>query len=841
MHSFELAPPNDVPADLAAPTPAYVRHARLAFLGVVLFLVVYLGLTAWFGAAVWRLTFAAPPEDRVLGFFISLPALFLFGFLLKGLFRIRSQPITGLIEVSADDQPDLIAFVHRVADQAGAPKPHRIFLAPAVNAAVFYDVGFLNLLFPSRKNLLIGMGLIETLTLDELRAVLAHEFGHFAQGTMRVGSWVYIARQVVADLITRRDAFDSTLAWIARADLRVAWIGWGMQIIVWSIRSILDTLFRGVMLLERALSREMEFQADLVAVSVSGSDSLVHALHCLGAADDAFDRALQFSAAEVRAGHPVEDLFAVQSRVLARMAEVLGDPTHGRAPPLPAADRASHRVFEAGIAEAPPMWSTHPPNHEREANAKRRYVASVLDARSAWAVVRDAPGLRQRVTRDLLELELKGGKQYHPVPLDETFARLDAQFDRPHLAPALRGAYVNRDLARHAEHPSALRDPAPIPMDSLTARLDALYPPSLPQDLERVADLAREHAQLQGMRAGALKATGGVLRFRGREVNAGELPELVNQVAAELAAARDAVHAHDREVRAVHRAAAEAVEPEWVPQLDGLLALVHYAEHARADLDDATQHLRHVVSVVTADGAVSSREMNHLMEAALEAHVALDAVARERGTFATGSAVRSRLRATWTDAVPGRARMPEPEPGQIGEWLQAFDVTAPMLSSALGALRNHALDELIATEARIARAWRGEEPAGDPPEGTPAAPPAVPAPARREGPRHQGHVHVVGPVLARRRRAPRRRAVHRSPRGARACGVPLRHRRGAHSLRPQRPRGAGGRRRRRLPRRGPGAWRHDGFPAPRRVHRPRRDARRAAHRDLRRRAEERVR
>ena len=38
---------------------------------------------------------------------------------------------------------------------------------------------------------------------------------------------------------------------------------------------------------EQALSREMEFQADLVAVSVTGSDALVNALYKLQSADHA--------------------------------------------------------------------------------------------------------------------------------------------------------------------------------------------------------------------------------------------------------------------------------------------------------------------------------------------------------------------------------------------------------------------------------------------------------------------------------------------------------------------------------------------------------------------------
>jgi len=72
----------------------------------------------------------------------------------------------------------------------------------------------------------------------------------------------------------------------------------------------------GVMLAEKALSREIEFQADLVSVSVTGSDALIQALHKLSAADDAWLRAVNFAQAEKAAGRYVKDLFPLQTRVV---------------------------------------------------------------------------------------------------------------------------------------------------------------------------------------------------------------------------------------------------------------------------------------------------------------------------------------------------------------------------------------------------------------------------------------------------------------------------------------------------------------------------------------------
>ncbi|NNC25233.1 hypothetical protein HKX41_13935, partial [Salinisphaera sp. USBA-960] len=75
-------------------------------------------------------------------------------------------------------------------------------------------------------------------------AVLAHEFGHFAQRTMAVGRWVYVAQQIAAHIIAKRDAFDDFLRALSRFDLRVAWVGWILSLVVWSIRSLVEMVFR---------------------------------------------------------------------------------------------------------------------------------------------------------------------------------------------------------------------------------------------------------------------------------------------------------------------------------------------------------------------------------------------------------------------------------------------------------------------------------------------------------------------------------------------------------------------------------------------------------------------
>jgi len=219
-------------ATMTKPSLAYKRSAWLAMGGLTIFLLLYFMLAGWFLLTAYRLTFGASMsgKDTFWGFLVGGCAAFLAVFMLKGIFFVKHGRTHDAIEITPQQQPRLFDFLYQLADNAAAPRPYKVFLSPHVNAAVFYDLSILNLFFPSRKNLEIGLGLVNSLTLGEFRAVLAHEFGHFAQRAMAVGRWVYVAQQIAAHLVARRDKLDDFLSGLSRVDFRVAWIGWLMRV-----------------------------------------------------------------------------------------------------------------------------------------------------------------------------------------------------------------------------------------------------------------------------------------------------------------------------------------------------------------------------------------------------------------------------------------------------------------------------------------------------------------------------------------------------------------------------------------------------------------------------------
>mgnify|MGYP000241637027 CR=1 FL=1 len=718
MNDFYPAGPQRAPADLTKPTRTYKQRAWLALASLVVFVALYLALSGWFVWTAYRMfgeAMAGGP-NRFWHFLIGASAAFLAVFMLKALFFIKRGGAPDAVEITAREQPRLFEFLFQLADDAGAPRPKRVYLSARVNAAVFYDLSILNLLFPSHKNLEIGLALVNVLTLSEIKAVLAHEFGHFAQRSMAIGSWVYIAQQIAAHVVAKRDALDKFLVFLSRIDLRIAWVGWLLSLVVWSIRSLMDTLLSGVVLAQRALSRQMEFQADLVAVSLTGSDELVHALHKLNAADDAWGRAIGFADAEIRQGRIPHDLFAVQTRIIERVAQILGDASYGQVPQLAAAKPEARRIFKSSFAQPPQMWSTHPASADREANAKRRYLAAPHDARSAWVLFDNVDVVKKKVVAPLI-----GKTEAKPASAEDTFRALEQRYARLQYEPRYRGAYLGRPLTRHVARANELYEQTPA-RAFIHKGLGAVYTPQLADDFARLRELSEERVTLEALRDKVYRAAGGRIVHRGREISRRDLPRAIREVGQEEEQVRQRIVAHDRQCRSAHLAAAGLLGGGWKEYLVGLIETLHYAEHTLADLQDAHGLLNNVFAVVTADGKVSQGEIKRLIATGNMLHAVLARVHEQKTSLQLDQTLCARLGAANWPAMLEEFKLPPANKDNINDWLRVIDGWVNSASAALAALVGATLEQLLASEDEVARHVR--ERSTPPPACAPSRPPA---------------------------------------------------------------------------------------------------------------------
>ena len=98
-------------------------------------------------------------------------------------------------------------------------------------------------------------------------------------GQLRLHRQPHHLRHGVRPRLVRRHARASALQHNGRPHLPP--VGWAFHGLLWVLRKVLEGLLPGINLLHRSLSRQMEFNADLVAVSVAGSDAGIQGLYRL--------------------------------------------------------------------------------------------------------------------------------------------------------------------------------------------------------------------------------------------------------------------------------------------------------------------------------------------------------------------------------------------------------------------------------------------------------------------------------------------------------------------------------------------------------------------------------
>lgn len=542
---------------------AYPLYAIGVLGGLFLFFGLYLGFLAgaayllfallryegaWSGGVLfWTLLGVATTGSAIV-----------FLYLLKGLFKRQRADRSGYVEIREEDEPRLFAFLRELCVETGAAMPHRVYLCADVNAGVFFDSSVLSIFWPVKKNLLIGLGLVNSLNYTEFKAVLAHEFGHFSQRTMRLSNYVYLVHSVLHNMVHGRDRIDEYLArWREQfwGYLGLAWVLSGM---VWVVRRTMGACLRVITVLDAALSREMEFHADRVAVEVTGSLAIVHALYKTEYAHQCMMQTYYDLHQAADRELFTSDVFYHHSRTMDFMRIAKNDPTMG----IPPAEEPGVWVFDRSKVGVTSVWASHPSYAEREANARSFYVAGEFDKRSPWLLFQDPVAVRERIT---LALGLHGERDPAVVVeprvvqtfIDDEHAEII--FDQKYL-----GMYDHRfielgDLDALSERAAGESPDA----EELRAQLENLYGEGLATFMGAFQKRIEEMRMLETV-IGDKLVWGKTFVFRGEHRRPSEAPELFSKVYSEM----------ERDRR-------------WFGELDRAVFVHHY--QIAQMLDDATR------------------------------------------------------------------------------------------------------------------------------------------------------------------------------------------------------------------------------------------------------------
>jgi hypothetical protein len=265
------------------------------------------------------------------------------------------------------------------------------------------------------------------------------------------------------------------------------------------------------------------------------------------------------------------------------------------------------------------MWASHPPNHDREANAKRVSLSAPPDDRSPWQLFRDADKLRAKLTAAFYAHALGKpvkGEQVDSVRVQEF---IDAERVETTYDPKYHGLFDNRPLR--------IGDPAAPAAEPADDRLDAFFASYPPADLaSRMADYNRRQGEshvLSGLKSGDLGLKGGTFQFRDRQVTMREVPGLLKEVEQELATDREQFEAWDRAMYAAHIRAAGRLDPSRAADLRRRYEFQLRVQHWIGELTGWQEHVAEALNRA-AGSELNERQFGDLVETLRDAVGKLD-------------------------------------------------------------------------------------------------------------------------------------------------------------------------------------------------------------------------
>ena len=698
-----------IPENFTKPTPSFKKHVWFSIFGLLLFIVLYLALTIWFGKLAYNLFSDALSFDgHGYNFFLGIGFGFLSLFMAKSLFFLNKKEKNPIHHnyLNEKEEPILFDYLYKLADEAGAPRPHKVFLTDRVNASVSYDISLINLLFPSKKNLEIGLGLVNVLSLGELKAVLAHEFGHFAQRSMLLGRYVYVAQKIAARIVGKRDIFDDFLAGLSTIDIRIAWIGWILSILVWSIRSLIETCFSIVVVAERALSREMEFQADLVAVSLTGSDALINALYKLQVADEAYSNTLDCINEELGEKRAITDMYTLQTNYIQKMAVILDDAKYGKSPVIPRIDSENYRIFTSKKYNPPQMWATHPADVDRENNAKKIYISEPVDNRSSWDLFSKPKQYREEMTANLI----KSAKlETTLISNEDAINKQDKiHFNWTFLNPKYHSAFFGRFAFLSFKDSEDIYN-VDLP-NTITAKdFNALYPKDISKKISLLQEIKQEKEALIISKNEAITVEKRRISHRGNVIKRKDIPDILKALDQEVSALNKELKTHDALCRSLHYKAAKRISSDFALYLKQLASLVHYSEHSISNINDVASKFNNVLAVALADGNVSSSELTDILNVSHDYYKVLRAIYKHSETLVLSPELLKNMDVKSYQSIFEEFKLPAADRENINDWVNVVSGWASVALNGLNKLRNESLELLLETEEKVKEAYLHNE------------------------------------------------------------------------------------------------------------------------------------
>jgi heat shock protein HtpX len=328
-----------------------LQRALLALLLMVSFYVLALGIAA---ALLW-IPYEAYVNDVHLPAKIALICIGLAATIIWSILPRIDRFVPPGPPITSEEAPQLFAVLAGVAESTAQEMPAHVYLVSDVNAFVTQRGGVMGI--GGRRVMGIGLPLMQSLTVQELRAVVAHEFGHYHAGDVKIGPWIHKTRAAIGRTIQRLSNSILQRIFVAYANL--------------FLRTTL------------AVSRRQEFIADEVAANTAGATSMASALRKVHGAALAFHHYWRAEVSPLlNSGYlpPLSDGFARFTNVASVQANV------------------ARAIVAAEADDHADPYNSHPPLRARLAALQSLPPGSEQDTRPAVSLLADPA----RWERDIL-------------------------------------------------------------------------------------------------------------------------------------------------------------------------------------------------------------------------------------------------------------------------------------------------------------------------------------------------------------------------------------------------------------------------------------------------------
>jgi len=533
-------------ANLIEIKPDFKKNLQKAIFAIGLFILIYLILFA-VGVLITAVSFilgigiiAIHPSFITLFLGIGLFGMggFVMVFLIKFIFKRNVIDRSHLIEIKAKDEPQLFALIQEIVEEANTQFPKRVYLSGSVNAAVFYDSSFWSMFFPIKKNLEIGLGLVNGINQSEFKAILAHEFGHFSQGSMKVGSYVYQVNQVIYNLLYENDAYGR---WIQRWSSISTYFAIFMYVavkIIQAIQWVLRQMYNFVNLSYMSLSRSMEFHADEVAANIAGSAPLVSALAKTEFLDTAFETVLNHYNAKIGDGIKTQNVYPRHRFVMQFLAK---EKKYTLKDDLPCLKPGEANTYDKSQLVVSEQWASHPSTLDRIAALEALNIQEKQDGSlSANLLFEQLPQWQSQLTSKMF-----AGVTYAETPVDDDLEEFEAQYVQKYLENSFEPAY-NGYYDRHNPVAYTVEEMLTQEVDPVEQQLEALFSPDQIDMMYSTLSLENDLLTIQSIQKGTLSVQS--FDFEGKKYSVKEAAMLIPSLEDRLDLAKEQVKKHDLEI-----------------------------------------------------------------------------------------------------------------------------------------------------------------------------------------------------------------------------------------------------------------------------------------------------